>query len=260
LSVTRPRPRTGSAASYEAIQTAADDLTIRGHANGTVLRGGDPSTGQQLWGLVLRGGGHTVEALTFESFVHSGLFLGDYASGVGGSMVRNSAFVANAIGVIVAGRDAAATVIQDNDFIDNGSAIFVDGGRANFVRNEVHAPDPTRVPDAPGDYPPLSLRGGHDMGGSTLHGSGHGGTLHRQRLRDDNEVADNQFPAIEGWQVVLDGDRNSVQLTSATDSVLDLGTDNQVSHPLQQIAGRPPAVAKLRMIRRLQRLIRPPSA
>lgn len=359
-------------AGYEAIQTAKDGLTIRGHANGTVLRGGDPSLGQQFWGLVLRGGGYTVEGLTFESFVFTGLYLGDYDSGVGGSLVQNSAFVANAIGVIVAGRDAPSTIIRDNDFIDNGSAIFVNGGRANFERNEVHAPDPARVPDAPGDYPPypfavamtwggvpaansgtvgpcignvfadnnvsgygdgfmITARGvecsGNVIRGNTVTNqvafdaidgaslawifAGEGGTLIDNEISgnvldgsdglgivlegasrttvtgnqisnvsassllspdylggtgiwlwgsDDNEVADNQFTAVEGWHVVLDGDRNSVQLTSATDSVLDLGVDNQVSHPSQQIAGPPPAVAKLRMIRRLQRLLGPPGA
>jgi len=73
---------------------------------------------------------------------------------------------------------------------------------------------------------------------------------------DDNELTENDFAAIEGWHVVLDGDRNRVELTSATDSVLDLGADNQVSHPSQQIAGGPRAAPKPCMTRKLEELLR----
>lgn len=62
---------------------------------------------------------------------------------------------------------------------------------------------------------------------------------------EENEIVGNTFEDIAGHAVVLQGDRNVVEIRSPSDSVRDLGSGNRVSGPGGAEAHRPPDPARL---------------
>jgi hypothetical protein len=69
---------------------------------------------------------------------------------------------------------------------------------------------------------------GVDLDWRTANGSG----IWVSRGSDENELMGNTFQDIAAHAIVLEGDRNRVEIRRAGDTVRDVGNDNRVSEPV----------------------------
>jgi parallel beta-helix repeat protein len=154
----------------ELIRVTVPGITLRGHPDGTTLRGCDPEEFVEMEvarydcnGLDLTGGRQTVRGLTFEYASHA-LHIGCCAvrneaeeqslvagerlepSRVGGYRVEENTFRYVQNGIRVIDEADEPTVVRGNRFIDTYHAIAVHGRTVHFLDNEVTTPDPARVP------------------------------------------------------------------------------------------------------------------
>jgi CubicO group peptidase (beta-lactamase class C family) len=153
----------------ELIRVTTPDITLQGHAQGTILRGCNPSdfmeamvAGFACNGLELAGGRQTVRGLTFEYTWH-GLFIGccfpanlaemQSSDGPphrhdqpGGHLIEGNIFRSSSNGMRVVGRSAEPIVIRGNRFINTFHALVINGGTAHFLDNDISTPDPAAVP------------------------------------------------------------------------------------------------------------------
>ena len=155
----------------ELVPIPTADITLLGHAEGTVLRGCDPARYDELereavvatdqaevWALFsqcgmfeLTGGRVTIRDLTFE-YSRLGLLLGCcHADDVlrpspGGYRIERNTFrnSGNSIRAILAA--AEPTVVRDNRFINTFHALSAAASRLHMLDNEISMPDPARVP------------------------------------------------------------------------------------------------------------------
>jgi hypothetical protein len=153
------------------VRLTVPDVTIRGHPDGTVLRGCEPEafavTKAKLLSAVINCAGfyieterQTVRGLTFEYMWH-GILVGSYPTSeeeaaatqgvlpplsVGGQRIEGNTFHATPNGMRVLGIGDEVSVVRDNDFIDNFHAIGIYGPPLHFVRNRVRVENPLGVP------------------------------------------------------------------------------------------------------------------
>lgn len=153
------------------VRLKVPDVTIRGHPNGTVLRGCDPEaftvTEAKMLSVVMNCAGFYIEAerltvrgLTFEYMWH-GIVIGAYPASeeeaaktqgvlppisVGGQRIEGNTFRATPNGMRVLGIGDSVSVIRDNDFIDNFHAIGIYGPPVHFVGNRIRVDHPLGVP------------------------------------------------------------------------------------------------------------------
>lgn len=152
------------------IRLTVPDVTIRGHPDGTVLRGCEPEafdvTEAEVFSTVVNCAGFYIEAerqsvrgLTFEYMWH-GIFIGRFAASmeeaaaarqrpplsVGGQRIEGNTFRATPNGMRVLGIGDSVSVVRDNEFIDNFHAIGIYGAPVHFVGNRVRVERPLGVP------------------------------------------------------------------------------------------------------------------
>ena len=153
------------------VRLTVPDVTIRGHPDGTVLRGCEPEaftvTEAKLLSAVINCAGFYIETerqmvrgLTFEYMWH-GILVGSYPASeeeaaatqgvlpplsVGGQRIEGNTFRATPNGMRVLGIGDEVSVVRDNDFIDNFHAIGIYGPPLHFVRNRVRVENPLGVP------------------------------------------------------------------------------------------------------------------
>lgn len=136
-------------------------LTLRGHPQGTTLRGCDPDEfatyvlselGDNCDGLRLLAGHQSVHDLTFE-YAFTGLLLGLlWETGgahrtEGGDRIMNNTFRTGK-GVLLDGDWPEPSVIQNNRFINNYHAVNIFGATGHVLDNHFSVPEPERVPIA----------------------------------------------------------------------------------------------------------------
>jgi prolyl oligopeptidase len=151
------------------------DVTVLGHANGTVLRGCDPDAFEVemlriasvvfgCTGLYVQAERQTIRGLTFEYTWH-GIVVGPYPTTeeegaalqssaaslpapypAGGQRIEGNTFRATPNGLRVLGTGNELSVVRDNDFIDVFHAIGIYGAPLHFVDNRVTVEEPGRVP------------------------------------------------------------------------------------------------------------------
>jgi len=100
-----------------------------------------------------------------------------------------------------------------------GLAIEITGGSGNRIAGNTISGVARREP-FPGNT--LDRRGPE-------WGSANGAGIWISAGSDENEIVGNVFDGMAAHAIVLEGDRNRVELRSSADSVRDLGTDNQVT-------------------------------
>jgi hypothetical protein len=136
--------------------------------------------------------------------------------------------------VALEGADSGSeTTIEDNVIEDNrivgaeGIAIEVLHASRNRIANNSISGVVTRDP-FPGNT--MGPRGatGVDLDWRTANGSG----IWVSRGSDENELMGNTFQDIAAHAIVLEGDRNRVEIRRAGDTVRDVGNDNRVSEPV----------------------------
>ena len=157
------------------IRVDADDVTLQGHPEGTVLRGCDPERftgdptidGFRCHGIELAGARQTVRDLTIEYAWH-GIYVGccfpsnmeEFESGAtemwdqaGGHRIENNTFRYSPNGLRVIGEHAAPVLVEGNTFVDVYHAIGINGGPVHFVDNDLRVERPHLVPVThhPGD-------------------------------------------------------------------------------------------------------------
>ncbi len=145
-------------------------LTLRGHPQGTTLRGCDPvefatfalsELSENCDGLRLLAGHQSVYDLTFE-YAFTGLHLGlmwetdnQGARSEGGDRIMNNTFRTGK-GVLLEGDWSEPSVIQNNRFINNYHAVNIFGATAHVLDNYFSVPEPERVPIA--GFPDEAIR------------------------------------------------------------------------------------------------------
>jgi pimeloyl-ACP methyl ester carboxylesterase len=138
-------------------------LTLRGHPQGTTLRGCDPDEFatygtvaeviENCGGLRLLAGHQSVHDLTFE-YASTGLDLGlMWEPGgahrtEGGDRIMNNTFRMTGHGLILNGDWPEPSVISNNRFINSYHALVIFGGTAHVLDNHFSVPEPERVPIA----------------------------------------------------------------------------------------------------------------
>ncbi len=152
------------------VRLTVPDVTIRGHRDGTVLRGCEPeafdvseaevfSTVFNCAGFYIEAERQTVRGLTFEYMWH-GIFIGRFPTSpegaaetrelpplsVGGQRIEGNTFRATSNGMRVLGIGDSVSVVRDNDFIDTFHAIGIYGPPVHFVGNRVRVENPSGVP------------------------------------------------------------------------------------------------------------------
>jgi parallel beta-helix repeat protein len=160
------------------IPVATSRLTLRGHADGTVLRGcepadydamsrefvgllaapPDPANPGAAWDVVSRcgmlelTGGHvTIRNFTFE-YGRLGLLLGccgaerAFRATDGGYLIEDNTFRNSGNSVRAILSSPARTVIRNNRFINTFHALSAVGSQLHFVDNHVAVTDPAEVP------------------------------------------------------------------------------------------------------------------
>lgn len=153
------------------VRLTVPDVTIRGHREGTVLRGCEPEvfdvTAAEFLSVVIDCAGfyieterQTVRSLTFEYMWH-GILIGPYPRSagelaatqgvlppiaVGGQRIEGNTFRAASNGMRVVGVGDRVSVVRDNDFIDNFHAIGIYGPPVHFTGNRVWVEHPLGVP------------------------------------------------------------------------------------------------------------------
>lgn len=153
------------------VRLKVPDVTIRGHPDGTVLRGCEPDvfdvTPAEFRTPVMNCAGFYIEAerqtvrdLTFEYMWH-GILIGPYPFSeeelartqgilppipVGGQRIEGNTFRATPNGMRVLGIGDSVSVVRDNDFIDNFHAIGIYGPPVHFVGNRVRVENPLGAP------------------------------------------------------------------------------------------------------------------
>ncbi|MBW3563600.1 MAG: right-handed parallel beta-helix repeat-containing protein [Acidobacteria bacterium] len=138
-------------------------LTLRGHPQGTTLRGCDPDEfatyglpelSENCEGLRLLAGHQSVHDLTFE-YAFTGLYLGlQWETGdhrahrtEGGDRIMNNTFRTGK-GIVLHGDWPEPSVIRNNRFINNYHAVNIFGATAHVLDNHFSVPEPERVPIA----------------------------------------------------------------------------------------------------------------
>jgi len=152
------------------VRLTVPNVTVRGHPDGTVLRGCEPEafdvTEAEVFSIVFNCAGFYIEAerqtvrgLTFEYMWH-GIFIGRFPLSpekaaetqelpplsVGGQRIEGNTFRATSNGMRVLGIGDSVSVVRDNDFIDNFHAIGIYGPPVHFVGNRVRVENPRGVP------------------------------------------------------------------------------------------------------------------
>lgn len=153
------------------VRLTVPGVTVRGHPDGTVLRGCEPDafdvTEAEYRAPVINCAGfyieterQTVRDLTFEYMWH-GIFIGRYPfpeeqaaktqgmlppHSVGGQRIEGNTFRATPNGMRVLGIGDSVSVVRDNDFIDNFHAIGIYGPPVHFVGNRVRVENPLGAP------------------------------------------------------------------------------------------------------------------
>jgi hypothetical protein len=152
------------------VRLTVPDVTVRGHPDGTVLRGCEPeafdvtpaevfSTVYGCAGFYIEAERQTVRGLTFEYMWH-GIFIGRFPTSVekaaetrelpplsvGGQRIEGNTFRATPNGMRVLGLGDSVSVVRDNEFIDNFHAIGIYGPPVHFVGNRVRVENPLGAP------------------------------------------------------------------------------------------------------------------
>ncbi len=150
----------------EFVRVSVPRVTLRGHPDGTTIRGCDPGAfGDRDFavaecnGLSLTGGHQTVRNLTFE-YTWLALILGGQAceagdcppgtlpvdARTGGYVVEQNTFRTTPNGIRVVGEWSEPALIRDNRFLNTYHAVVVRGRTAHIRDNEISVPEPARVP------------------------------------------------------------------------------------------------------------------
>jgi hypothetical protein len=153
------------------VRLTVPDVTLRGHPDGTVLRGCEPDafdvTQAEFLSPVINCAGfyiqaerQTVRDLTFEYMWH-GILIGPYPTSVeeaartqgvlppipvGGQRIEGNTFRATPNGMRVLGIGDSVSVVRDNDFIDTFHAIGIYGPPVHFVGNRIRVENALGVP------------------------------------------------------------------------------------------------------------------
>lgn len=149
------------------IQINANNITIKGAPEGTVIRGCDPQEfTDPLFGLLNCGGFElvgksiTVQNLTIEYAWH-GLMVGcclpvnmeELESGTniqveqpGGHIIQNNVFRFNSTGIRVIGLNPAEVEISNNVFQDNFHGLTINGANVHVRNNTFRSVTPINVP------------------------------------------------------------------------------------------------------------------
>jgi parallel beta-helix repeat protein len=230
-------------------QLTVPDVTVLGHAGGTVLRGCDPEAfeveGSRVasvvfgcTGLYVQTERQTIRGLTFEYVWHA-ITVGPYpttaeeaaASGVllppypaGGQRIEGNTFRATPNGLRVLGVGEERSVVRGNEFIDVFHAIGIYGAPLDFVDNVITVEEPERVPFSrhPGSAiivsPFHTECTGHVIAGNRIEGypdaiyvlAGRGETCRGVEIRDNTiRVARVTLPET-GWYTPTDEDSTMV--------------------------------------------------
>ncbi len=144
----------------EIIRITVPNITIKGHPDGTILRGCDPGEfsmadieafGNNCNGLEVYAGGVSVLDLTFENIfwaLHIGCCwksIPKMMPGDGGHIIEGNTFIGNSNALRVNGYWSQPTVIRNNRFRNNWHAIAVYGNTVHILDNEITAPAPGKV-------------------------------------------------------------------------------------------------------------------
>lgn len=194
----------------EGVRLAVPDVTVLGHAEGTVLRGCDPEALEDMAesemltrcaGLYVRAARQTIRGLTFEYAWH-GIVVGAYPtteeelqaieeSGelpppivAGGQRIEGNTFRASPNGLRVTGTEGALSVVRDNDFVDVYHAIGFDGAPLHFTDNRITVAEPQRIPNSGHQGSAVGILAspahgcsGHVVAGNTIDGYHDGVTI-----------------------------------------------------------------------------------
>ncbi|MEG9329163.1 right-handed parallel beta-helix repeat-containing protein [Salinimicrobium catena] len=144
----------------EIIRITVPDVTLKGHSEGTILRGcskGEFSMediqefGNNCNGLELAAGGQAVLDLTFKDLfwaLHIGCCwetMPKMMPGEGGQRIEGNTFIGNSNALRVHGYWSEPTVIRNNRFLNNWHSIAVYGNTVHILDNEIMAPEPRKV-------------------------------------------------------------------------------------------------------------------
>lgn len=186
------------------VRLTVPEVTVLGHAEGTVLRGCDPDTFNVEWdeidsvvfgctGFYIQAERQTVRNLTFE-YVWHGIVVGPFPANAeegaamqqgvsqpkvypaGGQRIEGNTFRANANGLRMRGTGKEVSIVRNNDFIDVYHAIGIYGGPLHFLDNRVTVEKPGQVPFSkhPGSaiivMPVHSDCTGHVIAGNKIEG------------------------------------------------------------------------------------------
>lgn len=156
----------------EFITVLTPGVTLQGHPDGTILRGCDPATFDDIEtaqaacnGLALAGERQTARGLTFE-YMWDTLWIGccldlrvpdavPQRPHVGGHLIEGNTFRALVNGFRVIGDFPEPVVIRDNEFVNVWHAGGVNGRTAHVLDNRISVPDPSQVP--PNGFAGLAL-------------------------------------------------------------------------------------------------------
>jgi len=133
-------------------------VTLRGHRDGTIIRGA-PGVNSELSGnFLLNGGRQTVRGLTFEGFSLAVSF-GEIAPAerTGGYRLEDCTFRNGDIGFSFVGFSNDVSIVRNNRFINTSIAFAMAGKTLHFRHNSVTVPNPERTPFGQPDFVALIL-------------------------------------------------------------------------------------------------------
>lgn len=146
----------------EGIALRTSDVTLRGHSDGTVLRGctdeqlasmGEDAYFAQCNGIGLMGGRQQVRALAFEGFTASLTILAPVDSTAermapnteGGHVIEGNTFRNSTTVELHVNADSVVTV-RGNTFHNTYHALAISGRNVHVLQNDIAAPEPEKVP------------------------------------------------------------------------------------------------------------------
>jgi hypothetical protein len=139
--------------SRDPIRVTVPHITLRGHPDGTTLRGCDPGVilPSNCLGLELSGGHQAVRDLSFEDLT-AGVILGRWPfpvpieTRVGGYRIEDNEFRNSIYGVRMFGQWEQPALVRSNTFVNTAWTVEAWGRTVHVMDNDISAPDWEQIP------------------------------------------------------------------------------------------------------------------